>query len=196
MRGLQTWWVDNEVYGIAIHHKGEPMSVTEVLAAWRDDAAFRAFWLDALRCVPFDAYGWEMPALTRDAAGRPFGCVCVAIPALGQRAADPAPFAGYFRDAGQAPVTAFDNLGGDAHLVVPTPRTEEANGYAHLAVFVRHAPEHQAQALWRVVAEAVGQRLGPRPLWLNTAGLGVPWLHVRIDARPKYYRYRPYAHSV
>ena len=31
-----------------------------------------------------------------------------------------------------------------------------------------------------------------RPLWLSTNGLGVAWLHARIDARPKYYSHRPY----
>ncbi|MBX3248007.1 MAG: hypothetical protein KF901_12575 [Myxococcales bacterium] len=29
-------------------------------------------------------------------------------------------------------------------------------------------------------------------VWLSTAGLGVDWLHVRLDARPKYYRHAPY----
>ena len=30
------------------------------------------------------------------------------------------------------------------------------------------------------------------PIWLNTAGGGVAWLHIRLDHRPKYYRYLPY----
>ena len=28
--------------------------------------------------------------------------------------------------------------------------------------------------------------------WLSTSGLGVYWLHVRLDSYPKYYTYRPY----
>jgi len=32
----------------------------------------------------------------------------------------------------------------------------------------------------------------PVPTWLSTAGGGVAWLHVRLDTRPKYYRYNPY----
>ncbi len=35
-------------------------------------------------------------------------------------------------------------------------------------------------------------RVGDRPTWLSTAGHGVAWLHVRLDTRPKYYRYTPY----
>ena len=37
-----------------------------------------------------------------------------------------------------------------------------------------------------------GIRLGGKPVWLSTAGLGVGWLHVRLDDRPKYYRHAPY----
>lgn len=35
-------------------------------------------------------------------------------------------------------------------------------------------------------------RLGVRPVWLSTAGMGVSWLHVRLDARPKYYGFAAY----
>jgi hypothetical protein len=32
----------------------------------------------------------------------------------------------------------------------------------------------------------------PLPLWVSTSGLAVPWLHLRLDARPKYYGFEPY----
>jgi uncharacterized protein DUF6940 len=32
---------------------------------------------------------------------------------------------------------------------------------------------------------------GWRP-WVSTAGMGVPWLHVRLDTRPTYYRHAAY----
>lgn len=36
--------------------------------------------------------------------------------------------------------------------------------------------------------------LGPTdyPIWLSTSGLGVYWLHMRLDRRPKYYTYEPF----
>jgi hypothetical protein len=46
--------------------------------------------------------------------------------------------------------------------------------------------------LWRNVGETMQQRITDRPVWLNTAGGGVSWLHVRLDSWPKYYRFRPY----
>jgi hypothetical protein len=58
---------------------------------------------------------------------------------------------------------------------------------------VHRAPLSQVGELWRVTAEALETRLGDVPVWLSTAGLGVYWLHIRLDSRPKYYRHRPYA---
>jgi hypothetical protein len=42
------------------------------------------------------------------------------------------------------------------------------------------------------VGDAVARRLSSAPLWLSTSGLGVAWLHVRLDERPKYYTHAPY----
>ena len=97
----------------------------------------------------------------------------------------------FARDEDGDGVVAFDNLGGDATLVVPCPLASP-DAYAHLAAFVRKAPAPQVHALFRRVAEESLARLSARPLWLSTAGMGVYWLHVRLDARPKYYRHAPY----
>jgi len=40
------------------------------------------------------------------------------------------------------------------------------------------------------------KQISDRPTWLSTAGLGVYWLHLRLDSRPKYYRYQPYKAAV
>ncbi|WP_391540805.1 DUF6940 family protein [Halomicronema hongdechloris] len=35
-----------------------------------------------------------------------------------------------------------------------------------------------------------------RPRWVNASGLGVAWLHVRLDTRPKYYQHEPYRRTL
>jgi len=100
-----------------------------------------------------------------------------------------------FREAleGATRVATFANLRGDATLVVPTEDADRAV-YGHLASFVRGAPREQVDALFVAVGTAL-QSVRSRSkdtLWLSTAGLGVDWLHVRIDSRPKYYRHGPY----
>jgi uncharacterized protein DUF6940 len=76
-------------------------------------------------------------------------------------------------------------------MVVPCPVGPES-AYGHLAAFVRSAPKQHVDHVWQAVGKAVQERLSEKPVWLSTAGLGVSWLHVRLDSRPKYYGYRPY----
>lgn len=88
-------------------------------------------------------------------------------------------------------VAVFDNLGNDAKLIAPVPGDRQQN-YSHIGVFTKEAPEEQQQALWQRVGRVTEEQISGQPLWLNTAGGGVAWLHVRLDSSPKYYRYHPY----
>lgn len=182
------------VIRIVLRQGSRPLPVAAVAELWQRDAAFRVFFNRLLADAPFAAYFWEMPPLTCANRVRPFECIVANSPALAGVAPDATVFAGLFRTACRdEPVIAFPNLGGDALLVTPCPRTPSA-AYPHLAAFVRHAPEDQRHALWRLLGSVIAGRLGERPLWVSTSGLGVYWLHVRLDSRPKYYTYRPYTH--
>ena len=172
-----------------IRTAGSVLTCGEVVDAWCDDAEFRAWFSDTLAADDAQAFRWETPALTRETLGRAFEFVLVDSPEL-DRVPDPEPFERHFARAVDD-VVSFANLGGDARLVVPTP-VASAEAYGHLAAFVRGAPPSQQDALWRLVGQQMRQRLDARPVWLNTAGAGVPWLHVRLDDRPKYYRHTPY----
>lgn len=178
-----------------LRHLGEPLAYSEVLKLWRDDEDFQTFYIALLAAAPFSAFRWETPPITTDTLSRPFEFVLLDCPALDGRA-DPAAFASHLAAAkpDQAAV-AFANLGRDAFLVVPTQQ-ESPSAYGHLAAFTRKAPAAQNHALWMTVAQEVLAHVSDRPLWLSTAGLGVPWLHVRLDSRPKYYGYQPYRDAV
>lgn len=168
----------------------EGRTVGAVLEALRDDAEFRARWNDALATVPFVAYRWETPRLSAASLTDPFEAVVVDDPRL-ERRRDPSAFAGHFDAEPEALALAVPNLSGDALLVVPRPLVDR-DCYCHLAEFVRDAPKEQRDALWQLTAERALQRCHEQPLWLSTAGGGVPWLHVRMDRSPKYYAHRPY----
>jgi hypothetical protein len=134
---------------------------------------------------------WEHPPLTTSLLERAAEVVLIDGPALDRIEPDRAPFAGHFADAVGERVVSFENLGRDALLVVPCP-VGPTEAYGHLASFVRSAPPEQVRALFRRVASAMLERASATPIWLSTAGMGVAWLHVRLDARPKYYRHRAY----
>lgn len=120
-----------------------------------------------------------------------FSDVVLNSPALARVTADPGPFARHF-DNGQM-IARFHNRGHDARLIAPCPLAN-APGYPHLAAFTRHAPKEQIDALWRVLGEEILAWWSQRddPVWVNTSGLGVHWLHLRLDRRPKYYKHRPF----
>lgn len=88
---------------------------------------------------------------------------------------------------------AFANLRGDATLIAPGP-TPATAPCVHLLAFLRQAPRHQTLALFARVGVELESRWAadPSPVWLSTSGLGVSWLHVRLDARPRYYTHAPY----
>lgn len=156
-------------------------------ALQRVDAAADSF--SAMILAPgFDAVFWEMPALNRDCVAREFECVVVDGTALAGARPNPHPFRACFR-SGQA-VAGFENLGGDAFLVAPAPAGDA--DYAHLAAFLRNAPQTLQREFWSTLAAAVISRLDVKPLWVSTSGLGVAWLHARLDRQPKYYTYAPY----
>jgi len=166
------------------------LSFDEVFALWRTNRAFRDFWTESLRRIPFAGFCWECPMLTTARARAAFECVFVDSPLLAQGASDPDPFAEHF-DPDSSTAT-FASLGRDAVLVAPFPDASGSD-FGHLAAFLATADAARASDLWQAVGEALDTRLGDTPLWLSTAGLGVAWLHVRLDSRPKYYRHLAYA---
>ncbi|MBX3412377.1 MAG: hypothetical protein KF708_06755 [Pirellulales bacterium] len=167
-----------------------PLSCVEALTLFTREPAFRSFFIQVLSDVPYSAFRWETPPLSDTLADRPFEFVVLDSPGLAM-APDFNAFATQFAAAPDQSVLSFRNLGNDAELIVPRP-DGPANAYGHIGAFVRDAPEQQKHALWRLVGETTLQRIGRLPIWLNTAGAGVPWLHVRVDSKPKYYRFAPY----
>ena len=154
---------------------------------------FSDLFSSAIASVPFVSFFWETPALTSDSLHTPFECVVIDAPSLQLRQADPTPFATQFVGLpADSVVIAFDNLGGDSMLVVPVNKRSSDN-YGHLASFLRSASRDQIRETWRLVAVQAELWLSrEQACWISTAGMGVAWLHIRIDSRPKYYSYAPY----
>ncbi len=168
-----------------------PASYAQILQRWQHDSGFRALFIDLLAGAPFASYRWETPPVTVATQDRAFEFVLWDSPELAVKS-DPRTFDCQFgSDTNQRSVVTFPNLGNDAILVVPCP-IGSLSAYAHLAAFVRQAPEPQKHALWERVGRVMAGRLSAAPVWLSTAGAGVSWLHVRLDDQPKYYRHRSY----
>ena len=173
---------------------GRDMTFGEVVGGWREDAAVRDFFIGELTRTPWRAFFWEMPPISHETLNRRYEYVSIDGPMLEIARADPQAFQAVLDapDAGKS-VATFANLGGDAVLVAPRP-LDHGSAYGHLGAFLRTAPGEQKHELLATLADAIDVRLQRRsdPIWISTAGQAVPWLHVRLDDRPKYYQHGPY----
>jgi hypothetical protein len=171
---------------------GKQLCYLDVMRLWRGDKAFRTFFMSLLAEAPYPAYFWETPPVTAASVEESFEFVLVDSRGLAGVKPDPSAFRQYFElAASDEEIVTFANLGNDAYLIAPCPRAP-LSAYPHLAAFIREAPDQQKHALWQCVGKALERRLDGRQLWLSSAGLGVYWLHLRLDSRPKYYSFQAY----
>ena len=187
---------DNDrVVRYRIFQDGDSLTYAAVIDLWQTDQAFQEYFTSLLTGSAFDAFRWETPSLTLESANQQFEFVLVNTPRFASRRSDRRTFSDYFTDTEENDgVTSFPNIRKDATLVVPSPRGKD-DLYGHLAAFVRMAPRAQVNSLWRVLGNVITTKISTSPIWVNTAGGGVAWLHVRVDSRPKYYSHTEYKTS-
>lgn len=166
----------------------EQLRYIDFITSLQQDKIFRSFFLNLLSDISLHAYQWETPPVTSSNLDQPFEFIVTNNPRI-DLPPDPGPFRQYFSDKY---VAVFSNLGNDAKLIAPAP-VGNLN-YSHIGVFTEHAPEEQQHSLWQMIGKVTEDQISDQPLWLNTAGGGVAWLHVRLDSRPKYYRHKAYKH--
>ena len=187
---------DQDVHKMRLFENNDPLRYEDVILYWRENHKFTSFYISVLTESPFEAFFWEHPPVTRSNIQQPYEFVLVNSPQLARASADLLPFQEKFESLPPGKeVIAFENLGGDAELIVPCPIAAQT-AYAHFGSFIRHAPEKQKHDLFMTLADTLRKRISNRPTWVSTSGLGVYWLHIRLDSSPKYYSYQSYCHYV
>jgi hypothetical protein len=174
---------------------GRTLSFADVIAGWREDEEFRGFFIAELAATAYPAFFWEMPPIRRGCSEIDYEHVAIRGDGLEQLHPDARAFESKIRAANSSQsVVSFRNLGGDACLVAPK-QIAGMECYGHIAAFVRSAPIGQRHELFQTLGNAIADVLGQsnERIWVSTSGLGVPWVHVRLDSTPKYYNYEPYA---
>jgi len=161
------------------------LTFQQVLEFLGSSPDFIQFYNTLLINSGFEAFFWENPPATNKTLDQPYECNLINSSFLAGTTPDRKTFSQYFRDDKE--VVSFMNLGGDAELIAPCP-TKDDSGYAHIGSFIRNAPKNQIERFWKLTAHRMLNAIGGEPKWLSTSGLGVFWLHARIDSRPKYYQ--------
>jgi hypothetical protein len=183
------------------------LTAAEFFSLLASDVEFQSNFVATLASSPFEAFFWECaPANVATASRRPFEFVLKRTDALTQtEPADFAAFKEHFAHQRPGGPVSFHNLNRDAVLIAPVPERTTDHFYAHVARFVRHAPQHESASFFQQVGRLALARLRPpphpaaantaattSPMWASTSGLGVNYLHVRLDSAPKYYSHRAF----
>lgn len=162
------------------------LTYQEIFDLWEQDTSFVKFYVEALKAIGYTAFYWEHPALKTAYLKKQYECILQKSKPLEYLPINEKAFSDYINN--EPEVEDFMNLGKNARLVVPTKKSEEAI-YNHLGKFIRLAKEEQIFSVFNRVGKVIKSELEQREfIWLNTAGLGVIWLHIRMDMRPKYYK--------
>lgn len=177
------------IFNYQILEKDTTLTFGNVIELWQTNKDFQKFYTKIITDSPFPALFWEHPPMMKSSLNNDYEFVLIKSKSLTTVSPEAHVFDEHFQ-ASEA-VVSFPNLRGDAQLIVPKPLTGNEN-YAHLAAFLRTAPEEQSNLFWQKIAAAVLSKIGHEKKWLSTAGLGVYWCHVRVDSRPKYYKFSKY----
>ena len=150
---------------------------------------FADWYNQQLADCPFDAFFWENKPVTKQNLDETYECTIVKSSLLrGCRRIHPRSIP----ISNLTPIPSrFRILAEMRQLVVPCPVAEKSV-YTQIGGFVRDAPGHQILDFWTRVGKEMLGHVQQDPRWLSTSGLGVYWLHVRIDSVPKYYQTETY----
>jgi len=168
-----------------LEENGTLMSHHKFLTQLSENNSFADWYNQQLADCPFDAFFWENRPVTKENLDETYECTIVKSNQLERVSPDSTTFDSYFSP--DSNTVTFPNLGGDAQLVVSCP-VADRSVYTQIGSFVRGAPDHQIKEFWTRVGGEMLDHVQQEPRWLSTSGLGVYWLHVRIDSVPKYYQ--------
>ncbi|CFW92774.1 Conserved protein of unknown function (coil coil domain) [endosymbiont DhMRE of Dentiscutata heterogama] len=176
---------------------GEKLSWKSVISLLRlKSRGFFPIFQGALKDAndKFPAYFWECPPVSKKTLDKPFEFVVIRSDNLNNVKQNWTSFGNHISNNSQKQACSFPGLSGDNILIIPIPKPGPELDFKNISQFTKNGPEEQQQALWQEVAEKLSEELSKsdRPRWLSTHGLGVPYLHVRICERPRYYHYKEY----
>jgi len=178
-----------DTHRVRIYQGQNQLTWKDFIALCTNDSNFREFYCDVLAGSPWENFFWECTAAKSINSMDNFEHVTVQAPSFGQ--ANPEDFKEHLSHGGKLAVS-FRNNQNDAMLVSVTeigPR----NQYGHIAAFIRGASREQKSALFAELGSILSATITERgTVYCSTDGTGVPWVHLRLDSQPKYYRTAEY----
>ncbi|KXX71830.1 hypothetical protein [Flammeovirga sp. SJP92] len=181
---------NDDVARLKIQKGEDKLSFKEVFTLWQKDPTFTAFYVNDLLPILGNSFFWEHPPLMEKHLDKEYELVIRKTRSYDCKMPNEVAFEEHFCNGEK--VATFYNLGKNARLIVPA-KIGESEHYKHLGAFMEQADQEQIIELFdKVGAHVLNELKTGQQIWLNTAGLGVIWLHIRLDTRPKYYKTKRY----
>ena len=180
---------NSNIIKIKIYKDSIMVTWDQILYLWKNSNKFIKFFIDLIKSTQFDNFFWECPPINlKNIQYQNFECYIINSNNNFGKASDNS-FKSYFNENPSKKIISFYNPSRSCLLIVPCPLEEiEKNCYLNISTFIKHAPKPQIYILWKQISTLLKKQLkNNHHIWLNTHGLGVPWLHVRLDTIPKYY---------
>ena len=111
---------------------------------------------------------------------------------------DSSSFDDHFIDKSNNDVCVFYNISRDTKLITIKSEYDMSQTYmGHIGAFMNNAPiELKHKLLISIGEQMMSYTNNHCPAYLSTHGHGVPWLHIRISNKPKYYKNSNYANLI
>ena len=180
--------LENGFLKVNIKEDGIWVSFDEVFGLLENDRDFRSQFINFLKSIELTAFNIECKPVNIENVNQAFEFIIINCPDLLKCTSDSSKFKAHFDEDELTAV--FENLNGDAVLISPVDHGSE--DFGHLSTFLSSASNDQLNDLLIALGEIAGANLGNENIYINTSGLGVPWLHFRIDDEPKYYQFETY----
>lgn len=176
-----------------IENQNQVLCFKTVIDLLINSSEFRLELSQVLKQSKFEGFYLEVKPCSTATLENDFEFVTVFGRHFGEFSMDVESFKEHFID--EEKTLSFKNRRGNSELIVPNNINPECN-YAHLAVFLRTATNDEIDDFWKTIGLSYSKSINDKPVWLSTSGLGVHWLHMRIDQKPKYYRYSSFKKMV
>ncbi len=172
---------------IIIFKDSQQISWYEILDLWKHNNAFIDFFVSLLILSNFNNFFWQCCSVNRnDLKKKLFECYLIETK-YDFGVADNSSFQEYLKTSKS--IVNFYNFNKDCLLIVPNyNHSISKSSYLNIYNFIKFAPKSQIHLLFHQISLNIYKEFHKtKKIYLNTHGLGVPWIHIRLDYYPKYY---------
>lgn len=176
---------------IIFYKNKKPLKWIEVINLWKSNPAFNNFFTNIINECQFTDYFFECPGINlKKIYKQIFEFRLIKYSRLFP-STDLKAFEDQRKNKSKS-ILVFPNLSHTSILIIPN-KEQKSNFeiYNSIGSFLRGGTSKQINLFFSqigITLEKLLQDNQGKKIWLSTHGLGVHWLHIRLDFSPKYYQ--------